>query len=261
MKKPMASGLEGVVAAQTALSHVDGERGELIIAGHSVEVLALNHRFEQACALLWGGAEVDLGPARVWAAARLPNLGEALQQPNGMDALRAAVAQLPAQTDALRITAAMAVFGAAWRRRQLGLSPIAPDPKSTHAADILRMVSGESFAEPFVKALDTYLVAVIDHGMNASTFTARVIASTGSDLVSAVTGGVGALKGPLHGGAPGPVLDMLDRWRCPRRRRRGWRRSSPPAAESWAWDTGSIGCAILARRCSRWRWRGSRRRA
>ena len=203
MKNPMASGLEGVVAAQTRLSHVDGEKGELIIAGERVEALSGHQTFEQVCARLWNVPEVDLGPARAWAFARLP----ALEWPDGMDALRAALAQLPAQTDALRVTAATAVFMAAWARR--GLSPLPPDPRLGHAADLLRMVTGE--AEPARAAgLDAYLVAVIDHGMNASTFTARVIASTQSDLVSAVTGAVGALKGPLHGGAPGPVLDMLD---------------------------------------------------
>ncbi|MDP3155576.1 MAG: citrate synthase [Archangium sp.] len=210
MKEAKASGLEGVVAAQTALSHVDGERGELIIAGAQVEKLAGSQRFEQVCATLWRVPEVDLGPARVWAAGRLSSLGQALEHANGMDALRAAVAQLPSDIDALKVTGAVAVFGAAWARRRQGLQAIAPDARLTHAADTLRMVTGAAAEQPLVDALDTYLVAVIDHGMNASTFTARVIASTQSDLVSSVTGAIGALKGPLHGGAPGPVLDMLD---------------------------------------------------
>ena len=139
MKEARSSGLEGVVAAQTALSHVDGERGELIIAGARVEALAGARRFEEVCALLWRAPEVDLGAARVWAATRLPALGEALHHPNGMDALRAAVAQLPESTDALRVTAATTVFGAAWARRRHGLEPIAPDARLTHAADLLRM--------------------------------------------------------------------------------------------------------------------------
>lgn len=210
MKEAKASGLEGVVAALTALSHVDGEKGELIIAGHSVEQLAGAQRFEQVAATLWRVPEVELGPARVWAAARLPSLGSALEHANGMDALRAAIAQLPEDTGPLQVTAAVAVFGAAWARRRAGQQPIAPDPRLSHAADTLRMVTGAVPAAPLVSALDTYFVAVIDHGMNASTFTARVIASTQSDLVSSITGAIGALKGPLHGGAPGPVLDMLD---------------------------------------------------
>jgi citrate synthase len=203
----MASGLEGVVAAQTRLSHVDGDKGELIIAGERVDSLAGQQTFEQVSARLWSVPSVDLGPARTWAFARLPASG--LEMPDGMDALRAALAQLPSDTDALRITAATGVFAAAWARRRAGLAPLPPEARRGHAEDVLRMVTGET--DPARAAgLDAYLVTVVDHGMNASTFTARVIASTQSDLVSAVTGAVGALKGPLHGGAPGPVLDMLD---------------------------------------------------
>jgi citrate synthase len=87
---------------------------------------------------------------------------------------------------------------------------VAPDPALGHAADYLRMTLGRAGSAGCVRALDAYLVTVIDHAMSASTFTARVIASTHADLISAVVGAVGALKGPLHGGAPGPVLDMLD---------------------------------------------------
>lgn len=215
MKEAKASGLEGVVAALTALSHVDGEKGELIIAGESVEQLAGARSFEEVTATLWREPLVDFGQARVWAFGRLPSLGGALEQPNGMDAIRAAVAQLPEDTSALQVTAAVAVFGAAWARRRAGQQPIAPNPRLGHAADVLRMVTGSPPSEALARALGTYLVAVIDHGMNASTFTARVIASTQSDLVSSITGAIGALKGPLHGGAPGPVLDMLDAVEAP----------------------------------------------
>lgn len=206
---PTAHGLEGIVVAETALSGVDGARGELIIAGTRVDELSGVQSFEQVCATLWGVDRVDLGPARVEAFARLPTLGGALELSDGMDALRAAVAQLPSTLNATQVTAAVGVFAAAWNRKQAGLAALAPDPKLPHAVDVLRMVKGER-NEVLAAALDAYLVAVIDHGMNASTFTARVIASTQSDLVCAVTGAVGALKGPLHGGAPGPVLDMLE---------------------------------------------------
>jgi citrate synthase len=104
----------------------------------------------------------------------------------------------------------VATFAAAWARRRRGERPIAPDPALGHAADYLRMVMGETPSPARAAALDAYLVTVADHGMNASTFAARVVASTGSDLVSAIVAAIGALKGPLHGGAPGPVLDMLD---------------------------------------------------
>jgi citrate synthase len=111
---------------------------------------------------------------------------------------------------AIAAIGAAPVFVAAWSRRRAGQPAIAPDPSLGHAADYLRMTLGRPADPACVRALDAYLVTVIDHAMSASTFTARVIASTRSDLISAVVGAVGALKGPLHGGAPSPVLDMLD---------------------------------------------------
>ena len=143
----------------------------------------------------------------------------ALEIQDPMAALRAAVAGIEeAESDVLtsaRLAAAMPVFMAAWWRTRQDLPLLQPDPKAEHVADSLRLLTGKS--EPkLCQALETYLLVVSDHGMNASTFTTRVIASTGSDLVSAVVGGIGALKGPLHGGAPGPVLDMLDAIEYPR---------------------------------------------
>jgi len=219
-----ANGLEGVVVADTELSDVDGERGRLVIRGHDVEELALQHDFESACALLWSGELPDgaahaalrgaLGWARVRAFERLPSLGDALAAANAMDALRAALAHLRADEIApaelkLELTAAVAVFAAAWSRLRAGLPPLAPDTSLGHAADYLRMTGAQADAQR-ARALDAYLVTASDHGMNASTFTARVVASTQSDAVSAVVAAIGALKGPLHGGAPGPVLAMLD---------------------------------------------------
>ena len=104
----------------------------------------------------------------------------------------------------------MPVLAAALVRRERGEQPIAPDPALGHAADLLRMMRGAAASEAEARALDTYLVTVADHGMNASTFTARVVASTQADLGMAVTAAYCALTGPLHGGAPEPVLDMLD---------------------------------------------------
>ncbi len=212
-----ASGLEGVVAADTALSLVDGEAGRLVLRGYEAEDLAARASFEEACALLWSGRldglpalRAELGAARVAAHARLAGLGDALAAAHPMDALRAAVAHLPEGSAPAEVVAALAVFAAAWWRRRSGLEPLTPDPALGHAADLLRLVRGVAPEPARARALDAYLVTVIDHGLNASTFTARVIASTGSDAVSAVVGALGALKGPLHGGAPGPVLDMLD---------------------------------------------------
>jgi citrate synthase len=220
-----SNGLEGVVVADTELSDVDGERGRLVIRGHDVEELAAHHDFESLCALLWTGILPDaaaraamrtaLGRARVRAFARLPLLGDALAAADAMDALRAALAHLRAAEIAAgdlkaEITAAVAVFAAAWARQRAGAPAIAPDPGLGHAADFLRMAGAGGSDSARARALDAYLVTASDHGMNASTFTARVVASTQSDAVSAVVAAIGALKGPRHGGAPGPVLAMLD---------------------------------------------------
>lgn len=210
-------GLEGVVVTRTRLSRVDGEAGELVIAGSRVEELAGKVPFEAVCARLWERPAVDLGPMRAQAFARLSSLGDALQAAEPMDALRASVAHLPSKSTPDEVTAAVAVFAAAWQRRRDGKAVVPPEPGLSHAADFLRMVRGEPAPASLVRGLDTYLSTVVDHGLNASTFTARVIASTGSDLVSAVVGAIGALKGPLHGGAPGPVLDMLEAVGTPER--------------------------------------------
>ncbi len=222
------AGLEGVIAADTRISDVDGERGRLVIAGADIEALAHTASFEDMATrvLAAGGIAVagtlaeQLRVARAEAWAMVPSLHGALAQADAMTALRAAVAQLPATGagdagDAVRAIAATAGFAAASARRRRGETPVAPSHAS-HTADYLAMTGIEATAAR-VRALEAYLVTVVDHGMNASTFAARVVASTGSDLVSAVVAAIGALKGPLHGGAPGPVLDMLDAIATPER--------------------------------------------
>jgi citrate synthase len=223
MTAPRSGGLDGVEVADTALSDVDGEGGRLVIAGHDIEDLAGRATFEDVCGLMWTGQRPDergrrdfrrsLAEGRVAGFIDLPRLGDALAASEGMDALRAAVGHLRFGGDDPHIfagvTGAMAVFAAAWARMRSGREPIEPDAGLDHASDYLRMATGETTAAT-AHALDTYLVTVADHGLNASTFAARVVASTGSDLVSAVVAAIGALKGPLHGGAPGPVLDMLE---------------------------------------------------
>jgi citrate synthase len=205
----IANGLEGVVVAETQLSDVQGEAGRLVIAGAEVERLAGRVRFEDVAAMMMPPLDLSRGRARAWELLAVP------VRANGMDALRASIARLEGDDPEL-VVGAMAVYAAACSRRSRGLELIAPDPSLGHAADYLRMLTGCD-REALARAMDAYLVTVIDHGMNASTFTARVIASTGSDVVSAVTGALGALKGPLHGGAPGPVLDMLDAIGSPER--------------------------------------------
>ena len=218
------SGLEGVVVAESALSRVDGEAGRLIIRGYDIGELAERTSFEQTCALLWedaapnaathGRYQAALGAARVRAFARLGAALPALRMRDPMEALRAALALLELEhgdpiVEATAITGATAVLAAAIARTAAGREPIAPDPTLDHARDYLCMATGHADT-PTAEALGRYLVTVSDHDMNASTFAARVVTSTGSDMVSAIVAAVGALKGPLHGGAPGPVLDMLD---------------------------------------------------
>lgn len=216
----VAEGLEGVVVAATRLSDVDGEAGRLVIAGRDVERLAKDGDFESAVRALWsaGGIAVpdavklqaELGAARVRAFESVSRVRGALEADGGMDALRGAVAQLPDSSSEVTVTAAVAVFAAAWWRSKSKQPLVAPDPSRSHAADYLHMVTGRVPSAIEASGMGAYLSTVSDHGMNASTFAARVVASTESDLVSSVVAAIGALKGPLHGGAPGPVLDMLD---------------------------------------------------
>ena len=155
MTGSVASGLDGVVVADTLLSEVDGERGRLVIAGHDVEALGGKATFEELCSALWSAipgttsaAELrtSLGRERVWAFEQLESLGRALLATDGMDALRGGLAQLPsdgsARDVAVRLTAATAVFTAAWWRRREGLAPLRPDPAAGHAEDLVRFVFG-----------------------------------------------------------------------------------------------------------------------
>ena len=223
--------LDGVVAAQTRLSHVDGQAGQLTIAGYALEELAGRVTFEELAHLLWTGtlptpqelAEISREMARL---RPLPQktleVVRAAAAVAPIDALRMACSTLSldlkdpdditpaADLDAARLlTARLPTALAAHIRASQGLDPLAPRADLSHAANFLYMVHGREPDPVAASALDSYWVTVMDHGLNASTFTARVIASTRSDMVSAVTGAIGALKGPLHGGAPGPVLDML----------------------------------------------------
>ncbi|HVN01674.1 MAG TPA: citrate synthase/methylcitrate synthase, partial [Caulobacteraceae bacterium] len=214
-------GLENIVAAETVLSEVDGQAGRLVIRGFALEELAGRVSYEAAAHLLLSGwfeglpddLAPALGAARAEVFGHVAAIDAQILALTPMEAMRALTARLPDGDDlatALRLIAAPAVFTAAVVRRQAGEAPLAPEPALGHAADILRMLRGKPASAAEAKAFETYLVTVIDHGLNASTFTARVIASTHAGLASAVLGGISALKGPLHGGAPGPVIEMLD---------------------------------------------------
>ena len=229
----VSRGLDGVVAVQTRLSHVDGTSGTLIIGGFELKDLAGRVTFEEAAYLLCAGHVPSSNEAEAWsreiAAVRqipLPTMAivaeAARRGAPPIDALRMACATLSLDiaspddisreadlSNAKMLIARFPTIVAAYVRLSAGKEPIAPRAGLPLAANFLYMVNGSEPNAIAARALDTYWVTVIDHGMNASTFTARVIASTRSDMVSAITGAVGALKGPLHGGAPGPVLDML----------------------------------------------------
>jgi citrate synthase len=207
----LASGLEGVISAETRLS---------------VEELASRACFEEVVYLLWHDALPDRGQL----AAFREELGGLRALPGAtLELLRAAAAERVPTMDALRMAAGTVSLGgtddaydealalvarlpgivASYWRLLGEEEPVAPDPRLGHAANYLYMLTGEEPGAEEVRALETYLNTVADHGMNASTFAARVIVSTRSDIVSAVVGAIGALKGPLHGGAPGPALDVV----------------------------------------------------
>ena len=221
-------GLEGVVAAETRLSHVDGQKGELIIGGFPLAEFAGEATFEETVYLLWHGDlpslaaltafRQQLAGVRTLPAAVVDLLAAAAQQRlPAMTALRMAAGALDLDSQAeeagldqaARLLARLPTIVATYWRLRNGQQPVAPDPALHHAANYLYMLTGERPSDAQVRGMETYLNTVVDHGLNASTFAARVIIATGTDLTSALVGALGALKGPLHGGAPGPALDMV----------------------------------------------------
>ncbi|OJU31472.1 MAG: citrate synthase/methylcitrate synthase [Alphaproteobacteria bacterium 65-37] len=226
----MNSGLDGIIAADTLMSEVDGEAGRLIVRGHAIEDLASRTGFEGVAALLWtdfaqgggdeGAVRQGLATARVRAFAEVPKLIAAAKGLTPVEGLRVGLGML-ADSEPMPhhylVCGALPVFLAALLRAAEGKAALAPDPALTTAQDLLRMLRGRRADPAFEKGLDTYLATVADHGFNASTFTARVVASTRAGLISSVLAALCALKGPLHGGAPGPVLDMFDEIGTPER--------------------------------------------
>jgi citrate synthase len=228
MSSTYVPGLEGVVASQTGISMVDGANGRLIYQGYVIADLAQEMSFEEVAFLLWEGrlpahAELDalsleLAGSRTLTQAANIALDALPMDTDPMDVLRSVVSvqgvehklKKPSVPLAIHATASFPTILAMFNRRQLGLAPIKPRPDLGHAANYLYMLNGKESSPEIVRALNTYLVLLADHGMNASTFAARVIASTESDLTSALVGAIGALKGPAHGGAPSAVIDQLE---------------------------------------------------
>jgi citrate synthase len=223
-----AKGLEGVVAASTALSKVDGQAGRLIYRGYDIHDLAQKISFEEVAHLLWVGHlpnrdELATLTAQLQAERELPasvlNVIKALPLASDpMDVLRTALSAYGATVrmsdatlqEAIELTARIPVILATFHRLRQGLEPLASRPDLAHVANYLWLLNGVEPTDAQIRALNAYFVMLADHGMNASTFTGRIVASTLSDLVSSVVAALGALKGPLHGGAPSKALDMLN---------------------------------------------------
>jgi citrate synthase len=229
-QKPKA-GLEDTVATSSAICYLDGDRGVLAYCGYDIHDLARHATFEEVCFLLWhrrlpGRAELGDLQSQLIASRPLPEpvirLMRALPPGNAMDALRTLTSVLShydADADehtpqanyakAVRLTAQIASLVATMGRLEKGGGPIQPDPVLGHAANFLYMLTGERPSALATRAFDVALILHADHELNASTFAARVAAATLTDIHSAIVGAIGALKGPLHGGANADVMRML----------------------------------------------------
>ncbi len=228
----MGKGLEGIVAASTAISYIDGINGRLFYRGIEINELAEHSTFEETTALLWYGnlpnkRQIESFQQKFVSNRQIPNeiLAMMMAMPKKttpMEVLRTAVSALSAYdpedldnslqanvNKSLRLTAAMPTIVAAWDRIRHNHWPIAPHAELGHAAHFLYMLTGKEPIPPSAKILDACLILPADHGLNASTFSARITASTLSDLHSAIVSAIGTLKGPLHGGANEQVMRML----------------------------------------------------
>lgn len=234
------AGLEDVVVSTSEICFIDGQDGRLLYRGYDIDDLAAHSTFEEVIYLLWHGAlptkkELEAHVKALAGARRLPSRFIALlkdlpRKTVPMEVLRTGVSALSAfdadERDnsreatlrkAVRLAARMPTLVAAWERIRRGKEPVAPNPRLGLAANFLSMMSGTPPAELAARTFDVALILHADHEFNASTFAARVTAATLSDLHSAVTSAIGALKGPLHGGANEQVMLMVERIRGPAR--------------------------------------------
>src|SRR6266700_3094039 len=225
---PGRGGLEGMAVGTTTLSKVEEKAGQLLYRGHYIHDLAGTTTFEEVAHLLWFGhlpsqtelshLKTQLVAERTMPAPVVQLLRDLPSTIEPMDALRTAVSLWGAITikgkptleQAIGVTARFPLFLAAFHRLRHGLEPLEPRSELGHAANYLYLLTGQVPNDVQVKQLDAYLVLLAEHGITASTFMARIVASTKSDLVSAVVAALGALKGPLDGGAPSKVQDMLE---------------------------------------------------
>ncbi len=229
MTVPYSPGLEGVVAAQTEISEVDGQNGRLIYRGGYLIQEVADRSYEEIAYLLWNGDlpsaaqlrdfEARLTGRRALNGAARAALAGLPADADPMDALRTALSAQgaapgvpkPSLDDAIATTAVTPTAVAAFYRHQRGQPVVEPRADLGHAANFLYMLDGKEPDADRVRYLQTYLVLLADHGLNASTFTARVVCSTGSDLWSSVVAAVCALKGPAHGGAATAAMNMIER--------------------------------------------------
>jgi citrate synthase len=227
-----AKGLAGVVAADTSLSHVDGEQGILIYRGYDIRDLGAFATFEEVTYLLWNGElpnkrqleafKAALESKRELPPAILSMMRDFPHEAHPMAVLRTAVSAMGlidpsaddisvegARSKSLILTAVMPTIVAAWERIRNGHKPVAPKPGLGHAANFLYMLDGKEPNPDAVAALDSYLVMLADHGFNASTFAARVTTGTQADVYSAITSAIGTLKGASHGGANQRAMEQF----------------------------------------------------
>lgn len=242
--RPYSPGLERVLAGETSIALVDGANGRLLYRGYPIVEIVRAGTYAQVAELLWTGewCEDSHLPAEPLSEPVLTALRALPPQTSPMDALRTAVSVWgavtrpgwpPTREQARTLTAVAPTALAAFARIRQGLQPVAPDPSIGLAGNFLYMLSGEPPDPASERALDAYFIVGAEHGFNASTFTARVITSTRSDLASAVAGAIGALKGPLHGGAPSEVVSQL------------YEIGSPERAESWVREAVARGERIM----------------
>ena len=249
--KAIAKGLEGVIIDDSSICMIDGNAGRLIYRGYDIHDLAANLAFEEVAYLLWNGnlptktQLADLNKRLIMERSIPADLKATIRNlprtSNTLDVLRTAISTLgtgiplkkPEISDAIAITAKMPTINAAFDRLRRGQEPVDPLPGLGHAANYIYMLTGKEPEAAKVDALNKYLILLADHGMNSSTFTARIVASTWSDMYSAITAAIGALKGPLHGGAPAPALQMLKDI------------GSPDRAEPWIRDELKAGRRLM----------------
>jgi citrate synthase len=230
--RPYSAGLEGVIAGETSLSYIDGERGRLLYRGYRIGDLVEHGTYPAVANLLWTG---DWDPGHRLPTGSIPPavmtvLRALPAETKPMDALRTAVSAWGATQDlpwppTIEQARALTSFSpsalAAFTRLRAGEEPVDPDPSLDLVEGFLYQLTGRRPEAGTSRALDAYFIVGCEHGFNASTFTARVVTSTRSDIASAVTGAIGTMKGPLHGGAPSEVVDQLSQV------------GSPERAEAW----------------------------